>query len=122
MTATQILLLLGVGLLAGLISGGFGVGGGIIIVPALVLIVGFTQHQAQGTSLALMVPPIVILGAMNYYKEGHVDIKVALILMVAFVIGAYFGSKISIKISGRTLQQFFGVFMIIVAIKMILGK
>ncbi len=122
MTTTQILLLLLTGLLGGITSGAFGVGGGIVIIPALVFIVGFTQHQAQGTNLAMMLPPIVILAAINYYKSGYVNIKAAIILMAAFLIGSYLGSEIAIKLEGKTLKKMFGILMLISSLKMILGK
>lgn len=122
MTLTQILLLLLIGLLGGTISGALGVGGMIIIVPALVFFMGLTQHQAQGTSLAMMLLPIGILGVMNYYKAGHVKIGYALIMMSAFIIGSYLGSKYSIQIPAKTLKQVFGILLILVGIKMSLGK
>lgn len=122
MPLSQILLLILVGLMAGIVSGSLGVGGGIIIVPSLVFILGFSQHQAQGTSLAFMLPPIGILAAYNYFKEGYVNIKVALILMLAFVIGGYLGSLFSVNIPARYLKKLFGGLLLIVAIKMILNK
>ena len=118
----EILLLLIVGLLAGVVSGTLGVGGGIIVVPALIFILGYSQHQAQGTSLAFMLPPIGILAAYNYFKAGYVDLKVALILTLAFVIGAYLGSMFSVNLPAKTLKKLFGVFMLFVAMKMIFGK
>ncbi|MEA3445226.1 MAG: sulfite exporter TauE/SafE family protein [Bacteroidota bacterium] len=118
----EIIVLLLIGLLAGFISGSFGVGGGIILVPALVFILGFTQHHAQGTSLAMMVAPVGLIAAWNYHKQGFVDIKVAAIILIAFFIGSYFGSMLAIKISGKLLQKIFGVMMIVAALKMIFGK
>ena len=91
MSIGTLIILLLVGFAAGILSGLVGVGGGIIIVPALVYFVGLSQHSAQGTSLALMLPPIGILAAMNYYKSGMLNVKYALIIAIAFVIGGYFG-------------------------------
>ncbi len=122
MKMAEIIILLIIGLLAGFVGGSFGIGGGIIIIPALVFVMGYSQHMAQGTSLAMMIPPIGILAAMNYYKSGFINIKAALILVVAFVIGSYFGSLISVQIQGKMLQKVFGVFVLIVALKMIFGK
>ena len=122
MKMTGILILLAIGLLAGFVSGTFGVGGGIVIIPALIFVLGFTQHQAQGTSLAMMVAPIGLVAAWNYYKQGFVDIKVALIILAAFFVGSYLGSLLSVQISGRWLQKIFGVLMIVVAVKLIIGK
>jgi len=118
----EILLLLTIGLIAGLVGGTLGVGGGIIIVPALIFILGYTQHQAQGTSIAFMLPPIGILAAYNYYKAGHINIRVALILTVAFVIGAYFGSMLSVNIPDKILKKIFGAFMLFVALKIIFER
>lgn len=122
MKMTQILLLLLIGLAAGFVSGSFGVGGGIILVPALVFFLGFSQHSAQGTSLALMVAPIGLISAWNYYKQDYVNIKVALIVLIAFFIGSYFGSLMAVKISGKVLHKLFGVLMLAAALKMIFGK
>ncbi|RZT93157.1 hypothetical protein EV201_2309 [Ancylomarina subtilis] len=122
MQISDILLLVLIGLSAGLVGGSLGVGGGIVIVPALMFLFGYSQHQAQGTNLAFMLPPIGILAAYNYYKEGHIDIKVALILCIAFVAGGYIGSLVSIHLPAKTLKKIFGFFMLIVAIKMIAGK
>ena len=122
MKVNEIILLLLIGLIAGIVSGTLGVGGGIIIVPALVFIMGFSQHAAQGTSLAFMLPPIGIFAAYTYYKNGYVNIKFALILLIVFVVGAYLGSLISVNLDDKTLRKIFGVFMLAVAIKMIFGK
>lgn len=115
----EILILILTGLAAGTLSGMFGIGGGIVIVPALVFFMGMTQHQAQGTSLGVLMLPIVALGAFNYYKTGNLDIRASLIIASAFLIGGYFGSKISLSIDHTILKKIFGVFMIGVAIKMI---
>ena len=122
MKVNEIVLLLIIGLLAGLVSGTLGVGGGIIIVPALVFFMGFTQHMAQGTSLAFMLPPIGFFAAYTYYKNSYVNIKFALILLIAFIIGAYLGSLFSVNLDAKILRKLFGFFMIIVALKMIFGK
>ena len=120
MSILTLIILLLVGLAAGILSGMVGVGGGIIIVPALVYFVGLSQHAAQGTSLALMLPPIGILAAMNYYKAGMLNIKYALIIAIAFVIGGYLGSKISITyISEAMMKKVFGIIMLVAAIKLV---
>lgn len=115
----EIIYLVVIGILAGILSGMFGVGGGIIIVPALVFFLGMTQHQAQGTSLGLMLLPIGILAAYNYYKTGNLNIKYGLIIAAAFVVGGYFGSKISLGLDQIMLKRIFGILMIFVAIKLI---
>jgi uncharacterized membrane protein YfcA len=83
---------------------------------------GFTQQSAQGTSLAMMIPPVGIFAVMNYYKAGHVDLKVAAILALVFVIGSIFGSKLAVNIPQAVLKKVFGVFLLLVAIKMLFGK
>lgn len=116
---TEIAILIAIGLTAGALSGMFGVGGGIIIVPAFVFFLGMSQHQAQGTSIGLMLLPIGILAAWNYYKAGNLDIKAGLIVALAFVIGGYFGSKLSLNINALTLKRIFGVLMLVIALRMI---
>ena len=122
MTTTQLIILICTGLLAGFVGGTLGVGGGIIMIPAMVFVLGMTQHDAQGTSLATMLAPIGILAVMNYYKAGHVNLKFAFILMLTFVIGSWFGSKWAVHLPPKTLKQIFGVILIIAATKMIFGK
>lgn len=120
MHVNTILILLIIGVLAGILSGMIGVGGGIIIVPALVYFMGMSQHGAQGTSLALMLPPIGILAAMNYYKAGALNIKYALIISIAFILGGYIGSKISISyVSEESMKRIFGIVMLIASIKLV---
>jgi uncharacterized membrane protein YfcA len=123
MDITTVIFLIIIGLAAGILSGLAGIGGGIIMVPALVLFLGLSQKYAQGVSLTMMLLPAGILAVYNYYKAGYVNIKFALILFIAFIIGGYFGSKITINlISESVLKKTFGIFMIIVAVKMIFGK
>jgi uncharacterized membrane protein YfcA len=122
MTITTLLILLAVGLLAGFLSGMVGIGGGIIIVPVLVYFVGFSQHQAQGTTLFMFLLPIGILGVMNYHKQGYVDYKTALIICTTFVFGSYFGSKLAISIDQKAIKQIFGAIIILLGIKMLMGK
>ncbi len=119
MTLSHILIFVVIGLSAGVLSGMFGVGGGLIIVPALVFFIGMTQHEAQGTSLGLMLLPIGFLAAWNYYKSGNLDVKAGLIIALAFVIGGYFGSKYALGIDDVMLKKIFGVFMLVVALKLI---
>jgi uncharacterized membrane protein YfcA len=122
MTTAHLIILIIIGLLSGMLAGVFGVGGAIIVIPALVFILGLSQHEAQGTSLAFMLPPVGILAAWNYWKEGYVNWKIALVLSLTFVVGAYLGSHFSLNISERNLRRFFGVLMILVAVKMIFSK
>ena len=122
MSINEIIILLAIGFFAGIVGGSLGLGGGIIIVPALVFILGFTQHHAQGTSLAVLLFPIGILGVINYAKNGYVNYKFALILILAFVLGSYIGSLISVHLPDKVLKKIFGVFMLLISIKMIIGK
>jgi uncharacterized membrane protein YfcA len=121
MELNTIVILVLIGIAAGMLSGFIGVGGGIIIVPALVYFLGLTQHSAQGTSLALMLLPIGILAAMNYYKADHINIPYAAIIATTFVVGAYFGSKLSLKLSPEIVKLVFGVIMLYAAIRMIIS-
>ena len=117
---TQIvLILLLVGIAAGILSGLVGVGGGIIIVPCLVFFLGFSQKMAQGTSLGILLLPIGVLGAFQFYKEGYIDIKVVAIISVAFIFGSYFGSKIALKLSQENVKKIFALVMLLVAVKML---
>lgn len=118
----NIFLYIMLGLVAGIFSGLIGLGGGIIIVPALVLLFGFSQHTAQGTTLALMVPPIGLLAAWMYYKEGFVDLKIAGLICIGFFIGGLIGAKFAAKIPDDTLRKIFGIVLLLASLKMILGK
>jgi len=118
----DIIQFIAVGLVVGGFSGIIGIGGGLLIVPILVYIFGWQQHMAQGTSLAMLVPPIGILAAMKYYQAGHVDFRVAGLLCIGFFIGSYFGGSLANQLSGDTMRRVFGGVMLLVSIKMILGK
>ncbi len=121
MTVATLLLLLCIGLLAGLLSGLIGIGGGIIMIP-LLLFLGMTQHQSQGTSLAVLSVPVTALAAFNYYKEGYVEWKYAAVIAVFFVIGGYIGSRLAIQIDEKILKKIFGVILLVVAGKLIFEK
>jgi len=125
MTVTAIITLIIIGLLAGILSGLVGVGGGIIMVPLFVIFLGLTQHNAQGLSLAVMLPPVTFLAVYNYHTAeggGNIDWRVALIVATLFIIGGFIGSKIALQIDQRLLKRIFGVAMLIVAIKLIFTK
>ena len=122
MATSMLLILIGIGILTGFMAGMLGIGGAIIMIPALVLLMGFTQQGAQGTSLAVMLPPIGIIAAYNYYKAGEVNIKFALILAVAFLFGSYFGSKLALSMPQALLKKVFGILLLLVAARMLLTK
>ncbi len=117
-TQTIIILLL-IGLAAGMLSGMVGVGGGIIIVPALIFFLGFTQKMAQGTSLGILLLPVGILGAIQYYKHGQMDLRIVAIISIAFVFGSFAGSKLALSLPQETMKKLFALLMIIVALKML---
>jgi uncharacterized membrane protein YfcA len=118
---TDILIIM-VGLIAGVISGLLGIGGAIFMIPMLVLILGMNQHVAQGSTLAMMLPPVTILAVMTYHKNGNLDWKIAGLLCLGFVFGSYFGAHFATAIHPAVLKKIFGVVLIIAAVKMILGK
>ena len=122
MDIQQIIILSLIGVLAGIIAGGMGVGGGIIIVPALVFIFGMSQHHAQGTSLAVLLPPISLLAVLKYHKDGYIDYKFALILAITFFLGSYLGGLFAVNLPAKTLKKIFGILMLLAGIKMIFGK
>jgi uncharacterized membrane protein YfcA len=119
MDTQTILIIVLVGVAAGMLSGLVGVGGGIIIVPALVYFIGFSQKTAQGTSLALIMLPVGIFGVIQYYKQGHVDYRIVGMLAIGFLAGSFFGSKLALSISQETLKKFFAILMILIAVKML---
>ena len=110
------------GLVAGIFSGFLGIGGGTILIPVLVYLFGLTQHQAQGTTLAIMVPPIGILAALRYYYSGNVKVSLAAFICVGFLFGALLGANFVHMVSDQMLKKIFGIFLVIVAAKMIFGK
>ncbi len=115
-------ILLLIGLLAGIVSGLLGIGGGIIIIPALVYFLGYSQQNAQGTSLGLLLPPIGLLAVINYHKAGFVNIKAAAIMCVTFIVGSYISSKIVVNLPEAIIKKFFGVFLLFYALKLFLEK
>lgn len=119
METQTIILLLVIGMAAGILSGMVGIGGGIIIVPALIYFLGFSQKMAQGTSLAILLLPIGLLGVIQFYKQGYVDPKVVLIISAAFFFGSYFGSKIALSLPQETVKKIFAILMIVIACKML---
>jgi uncharacterized protein len=110
------------GLVAGISSGIFGIGGATILIPALVFIFGLTQHQAQGTTLAILVPPIGLLAALRYYYSGHVKLGIAGFICVGFFIGGLIGAHFVQNVPDLVLKKMFGVFLLFVALRMIIAK
>ena len=118
-STTQLLILVLVGLFAGALSGFVGVGGGIIIVPAMIYFMNMNQMQAQGVSLALLMLPVGILGVMNYYKAGHIQFNYVLVIAVGFVLGNYFGSKYALRVPEHKIKFIFALLMLYVAVQML---
>jgi hypothetical protein len=119
MRMTTIIILLLIGLAAGMLSGMVGIGGGVVIVPALVYFLAFSQKTAQGTSLAMLMFPVGILGVWQYYKQGHVDFKIVVFVALGFILGSLLGSKISLGMSDDKVKKFFGIVMLLVSLKML---
>jgi len=113
-------ILLLIGLAAGIFGGMVGLGGGVIMIPAMVYFLGMSQIEAQGTSLAVMLPPVGLFAVMNYYKSGQLNFKYALLIAVAFAIGGYFGSKIALNIPVSAVKKIFAFALIIIAVRMII--
>jgi len=119
MSLLTVILLLAIGLFAGVFSGMIGLGGGLVIIPALIFLLHLDQHTAQGTSLAIMLPPIGLMAAINYYKAGALNIKYAALIAVAFFIGGWFGSKLAMNIPADTLRKIFAISLLIISVRML---
>lgn len=119
MDLSAVVTLLLIGVAAGCLSGFIGIGGGLLIVPALMYGMGMSQMAAQGTSLALMLPPIGALAVMNYWRADAVDFRAAAIMVLAFVAGGYFGSRLALSLNPMKVRLAFGAIMLFVAIRMI---
>ncbi len=114
-----LIILIIIGLVAGMLGGMVGVGGGIVIVPALIFFLGFSQKMAQGTSLGILLLPVGLLGVWQFYKEGYVDLRVVLIISAGFFAGSYLGSKLALSLSQETVKKAFAILLIVVALKML---
>lgn len=119
MTLTTIILLIIVGLAAGFLSGLIGIGGGIIIVPALVLLLGFSQKLAQGTSLGILLLPVGILAVLQYYKQGYLNVNYVAIIATAFILGSFLGSKLALTLNDEKMKKIFAVILMVIAVKML---
>jgi uncharacterized membrane protein YfcA len=121
-----------IGVAGGLLSGLFGVGGGVVLVPLMVFYLHFSQKTAQGTTLAMLALPVALIGAWNYHKQGHVDWRVALLLAVGFVLGIYASSHLAVHLPERVqlgkwqleqpLRKLFGLLLAVVAVMLLFGK
>ena len=122
MNITLLLSLIVIGFLAGILSGFMGVGGGVVMIPLMMLLLGYSQHQAQGTSLAVLAVPVTFLAAYNYYQEGYVNWRYAIVIALAFVVGGFLGSKWAVQINQALLKKIFGVVLLVAAIKLFFSK
>jgi hypothetical protein len=123
MNLTVVLSLVVIGLLAGIFSGFMGVGGGVVMIPLMIVFLGFNQHEAQGLSLAVLAVPVTLIAAYTYHTSGFpVDWKFALIIAVFFVVGALAGSKFAVKVDQNVLKKIFAVVLVIAAVKLYFGK
>jgi uncharacterized protein len=122
MTTSEIIIVLIIGLIAGFFSGSMGIGGAIIVIPSLMFFLGFSIQQAQGTSLALLTIPVMLASAINFYQAGKVNVKVAVIMAITFVIGGYIGSKLSVDMPENFMRKAFAVLLLVVSIKLFLNK
>ena len=118
----EIVILLIIGLVAGAISGLLGIGGAIIVIPALVYFLGYSQKVAQGTSLGLLLPPIGLLAVINYYNAGYVNLKAAGLMIITFILGSYLSSKFVVSVPENMIKKIFGVFLLFYAIKLFFEK
>ncbi len=116
------LLCLLLGCVTGTLSGLLGIGGGSLITPALIYLFGFSQHIAQGTTLALLIPPIGLLGAWTYYQQGYVNLKVGMILCIGFFLGSLLGAKLAIGIPDIVLKKMFGMMLLVIGCKMMFSR
>jgi len=116
------LLYLILGLVAGILGGLLGIGGGTIMIPGLILLFGLSQHQAQGTALAAMLPPVGLLAVIEYYRAGNVNLKMAAWLAVGVLAGGLLGAMLANRIPDQLLRRIFGVFLLVAAVRMLLGK
>jgi uncharacterized membrane protein YfcA len=122
MATSTLFLLIMIGLITGVVAGMLGIGGAVIMVPGLVYLLGLSQQTAQGTSLAVMLPPIGIIAAYNYYQAGQVNFKFALILAACFIAGSYFGSTFALNLHESTLKKIFSFLLIAIGLKMLFSK
>jgi uncharacterized membrane protein YfcA len=121
MEPSAVVLFVGIGLVAGLLSGVFGIGGGVVIVPALIYLAGFTQHRATGTSLAVLLPPIGFGAMWEYYRHGNVNVHAAMIIAAAVFVGGWLGAVIANRVSGPYLRLSFGVFVVVLGVYLMVG-
>jgi uncharacterized membrane protein YfcA len=118
----ELFILLLIGLAAGLVSGFLGVGGGIVVIPALVGLLHYSQQEAQGTALGLLLPPIGLLAVINYYNAGFVHLKASLIMAITFLVGSYFSSKIAVTLPEGVIKKAFAVFLLYYALDLFFNK
>lgn len=118
----DLLIFIAIGIITGILSGLFGIGGGVIIIPALVFLAGFTQIKAQGTSLIALLPPVGLFAFIEYYKRGNTDLYAGIIICVTMALSAKYGANYANMLPMDTLRKIFGIFITIIGIKTFMGK
>lgn len=121
MNLSSTILLVAIGFVSGIASGLFGIGGGVLIIPALVYLVGFSQHMATGTSLAILLPPVGLAAVIEYYRHGNVDLRTAFIIAAALLVGGWFGAVLANRMAGPYLRLAFGVFVVCLGFYLLFG-
>lgn len=122
MSGMTLLILVLIGLVAGFLGGMIGLGGAVILIPALVLFLAMDQRLAQGTTIAIMLPPIGLFAAYNYYKAGYVNVRYALIIAAVFMLGGYLGSRVALNVPVALLKKIFAIVLALIAAKMVFTK
>jgi uncharacterized membrane protein YfcA len=108
-----------IGVVAGLLGGLLGIGGAVVIIPALVLLLGYSQYEAQGTTLLMLVMPVSSVAAWHYYKNGHVNVPAAMVLGLTFFVGSYFGARFATHVPAEMLKRSFALILVIIAVKLL---
>jgi uncharacterized membrane protein YfcA len=121
MTDPSLILLAAIGIASGLLSGFFGIGGGIVIVPALIYLAGFNHHLATGTSLAVLLPPVGVAAALEYYRHGNVNFRAAMVIAVTLLVSGWIGAAVANRVAGPYLRLAFGLFVTALGISLIYG-
>jgi len=115
------LILLCIGVVAGILGGMFGIGGGLVIVPALVLLLKLPHFDAVGTSLAALIPPVGLLGAIEYWRSGHVNLLYAALVAAGLFVGFYFGARITLGLPPETARRIYAVFLLVISLRMLIA-
>ncbi|HVE98733.1 MAG TPA: sulfite exporter TauE/SafE family protein [Mycobacteriales bacterium] len=122
MSATAVLIALAIGLVAGVLSGIFGIGGGVVMVPAMVFFLGYSQKTATGTSLGALILPVAALSVIQYAKAGHLEVRTSLLLAAGIFIGSLAGAKVALGTGDQTLRRLFAVLLVATAVRLVVAS